>query len=648
MKDRLISKFIAIILVLSLYPVNVHASGSSKIGGSGGLLTLNVQIEGLSTGTEAALRVEKVSDSVLTVYESTSVNHVASFKIPFGGTCTIIPGFVAGYITPQVLSDISLTQLKGKLTLTKTVIYVQASIPVSGITINPTSHFMIVGETYLFLGKVFPENASNQGVVWTTSNPTIASVVGGLVTASAKGTTIITVTSAANPLIKATSLVTIGEIVSLEDPTTIHANVGDVITLPTTVVAHLSLPDGSETICDVAVTWEGVGASNTIVYSDAGNKILTGHVSSSSIEVHLSLIISGAMIVEATDVVLDFHTLSLYLGNSATISILSVTPVGASTAAIKWESTVEGVAIIESSNEFGTIIKGVGIGTTMINAYIESPLGKLVFDSCIINVSIDPTITDPVYIVATSEFSTESVDKFATKFDVFIRGYGLTPFEKYYILIEDQGSGQPLGSGEITPLNGNIVFNLYDVAPFNDTTNFSVSYFIKMSRISTFPSGDYDDGTPKTMTDNFKITSPIPTGLIVVNIEEILNGSNQSLVSMNLIGKDVILCREIKTQTALETQYEDYLNNPNAIPSLPLYTDEVKLIGHVNPNGTVSWETPKESLKIGGYILLIDLPQGYISNLDQVNPATDDGTLLKEVHILRNKTVYRTILLMRP
>lgn len=74
---------------------------------------------------------------------------------------------------------------------------------------------------------------------------------------------------------------------------------------------------------------------------------------------------------------------------------------------------------------------------------------------------------------------------------------------------------------------------------------------------------------------------------------------------------------------------------------MPLYTDEVKLIGHVNPDGTVTWETPKESLKIGGYILLVELPNGYTTNLDSIYY---DGELLKEVHITRNNVVYREII----
>ncbi|MHB8096813.1 MAG: hypothetical protein ACYDEI_04100, partial [Erysipelotrichaceae bacterium] len=315
------------------------------------------------------------------------------------------------------------------------------------------------------------------------------------------------------------------------------------------------------------------------------------------------------------------------------------------TSAILWESTAPTYASIASYNELGAVVLGVLSGTATINAYLEQDGQKVILDSAIINIAIDPTITDPTYIIATEINSTIAAESFENKFDVYIRGYGLIPNTTYYILVEDKGSGEPLGSGEIRTSGSEIFFNLYEYAPFNDSDNYSAEYFLKMSTDNTFPTGDDEWGIPRTLVDNFKISSPVPTGYIVVNVIEWVNGSFPGTISPDLWGNDVILGRELG-EPAIETQYEDYLNDPNAIPGLPLYTDEVKMIGHVNPDGSVSWEIPKERLKIGGYILLIELNNGYESNLDEV--YGEDGTLLKEVHITRNKTVYRTIELIKP
>ncbi|HSL87563.1 MAG TPA: hypothetical protein VK861_11550, partial [Bacteroidales bacterium] len=76
----------------------------------------------------------------------------------------------------------------------------------------------------------------------------------------------------------------------------------------------------------------------------------------------------------------------------------------------------------------------------------------------------------------------------------------------------------------------------------------------------------------------------------------------------------------------------------------PVFSDEAKLIGHVQSDGSVLWDVPKEKLKIGGYILLMELSQSYTSNLNEINPNPNEEGLLKEVHILRNTTVYREII----
>ncbi len=220
----------------------------------------------------------------------------------------------------------------------------------------------------------------------------------------------------------------------------------------------------------------------------------------------------------------------------------------------------------------------------------------------------------------------------------------------YYVKVEDKGSRIPLGTGthEVTgEPDETILFQLNDIAPFDLTMKNNDEYFVSMSRDPSFPSGDDSDGIPLTFKDNFKITSPVPTGQIVVTV----NGGpiGEDLFNSYIVGRDVILGREIKSQTVLETQYEDYLNpdyDPVLNPDEKLYTDEVKLLGQVQSDGTVAWLPPAEILKIGGYVLLMDVPEGFASNLDQVNPESEDGELLKEVHITRDGLIVREIVIM--
>jgi TP901-1 family phage major tail protein len=72
----------------------------------------------------------------------------------------------------------------------------QEAVPVTGVTATPAALDMVVGDTEQLTIVVAPENASNQNVTITSSNPTIAKVSPtGLVTAVASGTATITVTT---------------------------------------------------------------------------------------------------------------------------------------------------------------------------------------------------------------------------------------------------------------------------------------------------------------------------------------------------------------------------------------------------------------------------------------------------------------------
>lgn len=67
------------------------------------------------------------------------------------------------------------------------------NIPVEGLTLDQTQAILSsVGETITLTKTIIPSNATNKNVVWVSSNPEVATVSGGQVTAIGNGTTIIT------------------------------------------------------------------------------------------------------------------------------------------------------------------------------------------------------------------------------------------------------------------------------------------------------------------------------------------------------------------------------------------------------------------------------------------------------------------------
>jgi uncharacterized protein YjdB len=71
-----------------------------------------------------------------------------------------------------------------------------ATVPVTGVSLSPTSASISAGLTRQLTATVAPSNATNQTVTWSSSNSSIATVSNtGLVTAVAAGTATITVTT---------------------------------------------------------------------------------------------------------------------------------------------------------------------------------------------------------------------------------------------------------------------------------------------------------------------------------------------------------------------------------------------------------------------------------------------------------------------
>ena len=66
-------------------------------------------------------------------------------------------------------------------------------VPVTGVSVNPTSLTLEAGETGTIAATIAPSNATNKKVTWTSSNTAVATVNDGLVTAVAEGTATITV-----------------------------------------------------------------------------------------------------------------------------------------------------------------------------------------------------------------------------------------------------------------------------------------------------------------------------------------------------------------------------------------------------------------------------------------------------------------------
>ena len=92
-------------------------------------------------------------------------------------------------------ATITATTEDGSKTATCVVTVTAATVPVTGVTLSQTQaslYYNRTPNTLTLTATVAPDNATNQAVTWTSSNPSVATVENGVVTAVAPGIAVIT------------------------------------------------------------------------------------------------------------------------------------------------------------------------------------------------------------------------------------------------------------------------------------------------------------------------------------------------------------------------------------------------------------------------------------------------------------------------
>jgi len=110
-----------------------------------------------------------------------------------------------------------------------------ATVPVTGVSLTPTSATLSVGATETLTATVEPSNATDKSVSWSSDNTAVATVENGVVTAQGAGTATITVTTTDGNK-QATCAVTVNK-ADPTAPTGLTATYGQKL-------ANVTLPDG--------------------------------------------------------------------------------------------------------------------------------------------------------------------------------------------------------------------------------------------------------------------------------------------------------------------------------------------------------------------------------------------------------------------
>lgn len=595
------------------------------------------------------------------------------------GDCLLTGEAIPGYKIP--VKEVTLTGVSK--TINETLIYESGTFNIEDVTLNKNELDLITGFEEKLIATVEPLNANNQNLIWTSLDNSIVTVdTHGIVRGVSTGDTTIEVSSNEDNSIKATCVATVATIESIE-PITINAIKGQTIVLPQTVVANL---DNGE-VANLPVTWSLDGSElehsfkipmtptaplveddYTIVLQGVLDNY-TGNPLFAKLEINVEV---QSIAIPVNGVTLNKTLLSINKGFSEQLTA-TIFPSNATTSDIIWSSSDESVAIVVDG-----LVTGISTGEATITAKTVDGGFKAY---CLLSVGMVPEISyifpslkngifgehfdnlEEIYI--NIEYL---VAKLQTEFDEANKAFpedGIT----YYVKVKDNAS--ILGEGKVTIFSDKIVyedgteysspdtieFNLYTVTEFQETNSYSSRYFVYMSQYEDYPKDD-----EKTLMTNFMggtATPTIPTENVDVTVEMI--GGNWDTPE----GIIFILCREeVANKLPKDIVWTDYYEG-DPIELLDSYNngsitfdifrenflnqfrdhfvDEVKMIGIANADGVVEWIPPRESLKLGGYLLLEVTPPGYENNLHLINPDSDDGELIKAVHLMRDSTIIRHI-----
>ena len=163
-------------------------------------------------------------------------------------------------------ATITVTTVNQSKTATCEVTVTAATVPVTGVTLSQTQaslYYNRTPNTLTLTATVAPDNATNKAVTWTSSNPSVATVENGVVTALARGTAVITATAADGSGASASCTVTVSSYLPPANPNyriTVEATQGGTVTADPTAakagatVTLTPVPDRGYQVGAVAVT----------------------------------------------------------------------------------------------------------------------------------------------------------------------------------------------------------------------------------------------------------------------------------------------------------------------------------------------------------------------------------------------------------
>ena len=255
----------------------------------------------------------------------------------------------------------------GNNTLKNATIHFQSSgnVKVSGISLDRSSISVSIGSSVQLNASVEPENAQNKTVHWESSNPAVASVSAGLVTAKSKGTAIITARTDDGGY-TATCTVTVSQPVT---GISLNQSSISIIKGKTYQLSASIQPSGAS---NRNVTWSSsnsniatVSSSGKVSAKAAGTATITVTTKDGSKTAKCTVTVKNEPI-KVTGVSLNRSQITLFAGKSENLTA-AVKPSNAANKGITWQSSNTNVATVDSGGRITARTEGTATITVKTN-----------------------------------------------------------------------------------------------------------------------------------------------------------------------------------------------------------------------------------------------------------------------------------------
>ena len=159
-----------------------------------GATASTISVTGVSLNkTSLSLVAGSYETLIATVSPSNATNKNVIWSSSDASIATVVGGKVTAVKTGSI--TITVTTEDGSKTASCSVEVTASTVAVTGVSLNKSSLSLSVGENETLTATVSPSNATNKNVIWSSSDASIATVVGGKVTAVKTGSITITATA---------------------------------------------------------------------------------------------------------------------------------------------------------------------------------------------------------------------------------------------------------------------------------------------------------------------------------------------------------------------------------------------------------------------------------------------------------------------